>query len=117
MTLLDAKACVDWRDDRSGFDGQWMASGTAAGGAQKFPEAFGQALPVRINFSSVRSETAFRRRSLASDSRTDGSILLQLFQPLNLVELQPTSLLAPPVVGKLRHADQPDRVGMSLGLM
>ena len=37
---------------------------TAAGGAQKFPEAASR----RISFSSVRSDTAFRSRSFSFSS-------------------------------------------------
>ena len=43
-----------------------LDASTAAGGAQKFPDAFCPwASPRRMSFSSVRSETAFRSRSLA----------------------------------------------------
>jgi len=42
-----------------------LDAATAAGGAQWFPEAFGKASPRRMSFSSVRSDTAFRSRSLA----------------------------------------------------
>ncbi len=38
-----------------------LDAATAAGGAQKFPEAASR----RISFSSVRSETAFRSRSFS----------------------------------------------------
>src|SRR5690606_9607347 len=36
-------------------------------------------------------------------------LFLELLQPLHLVTLQATELLAPPVIRKLRHADQTDR--------
>jgi len=39
-------------------------AGTAAGGAQKFPEAASR----RISFSSVKSDTAFRSRSFSFSS-------------------------------------------------
>ena len=46
-----------------------LDASTAAGGAQKFPDAFGPwASPRRMSFSSVRSETAFRSRSFSFSS-------------------------------------------------
>jgi hypothetical protein len=38
-----------------------LDASTVAGGAQKFPEA----ASLKINFSSVKSETAFRSRSFS----------------------------------------------------
>ncbi len=43
-------------------------------------------------------------------------LLLQNLQPLHLVQLQPTKLRTPAVVGRLRHPDCPHRIGHWLAL-
>jgi hypothetical protein len=61
-----------------------------------------------MSLSSVRSETALRSR-LFSSSRS--------FKALHLFGLQPTELLAPPIIRHLAHADLADCVHHILALL
>lgn len=44
------------------------------------------------------------------------ALLLQLLQALQLIRLQATKLLTPPIVVELRHADRPNSFGHRLAL-
>lgn len=83
---------------------------TTAGGAQQFPDAASR----RINFSSVRSETAFRSRSIAIVARTNGASMARPSRvPSAVLPGRPAVRRTPcaPVIGELRHTDRPHRLG------